>query len=130
MLPYLLELAKVRCQGLVPLSDYLICQDRELEADMELLANRVSVGVIRWSRVSPAMAFFLNLRIQSADVFMSHLFSSGPAEDPFRVAPRWDSRRLKLWLLIDLWARKPDSFLKVEAMKIEMLCPTSEIEPT
>lgn len=118
-LPYLEKLAPQIQAGFEPLVRFLYKEDRRLRAQLDLASVNAAFEKPDSLRISPSMAYFLFLRCQCANDFSGQLFPPASREDPFgSLPPGWDVRRLKAWLLTELWNRRSDHWLKMVALEL------------
>lgn len=76
------------------------------------------------------MYYLLFLRMQCANDFAGQVFLPQSAEDPFGPPPdHWTEGDLMSWLLVDLWNRKADSYLKLVALELASRFPFYGIDP-
>jgi|GEM_PF-2222682 len=81
--------------------------------------NHVAVGCEVPSSFSRAARYYLMLRIQCAHDFLGIVFPPQSQRSPFgSPGPNFTDRELIEWLLIDLWERRFDHWLKLTAIGV------------
>jgi hypothetical protein len=69
-------------------------------------------------------------RIQCALDFLGMVFPPQASTSPFSEIPRaWSDARVIEWLLIDLWVRRFDHWLKLDAIGVHGPYPFYGMEP-
>lgn len=84
------------------------------------IRNYVAAGDEVPLSVSTAARYYLMIRIQCAHDFLGMVFPPQSAQSPFGDDPdnSWTDRELIEWLLIDLWVRRFDHWLKLTAISL------------
>lgn len=112
------------------LTRFLYADARQCRAQLDLEAPRVAARRSVAPLSDPRAIYFLFLRIQCACDFVGQLFPPESAKQPFSDPPSdWDMTKLCRWLLVDLWNRRSDHWLKLVALELTGPFPFYGIEP-
>jgi hypothetical protein len=67
--------------------------------------------------ILPDARWYLGFRIQCALDFLGMIFPPQASDAPFREIPKaWSDEQVVEWLLVDLWVRRYDHWLKLNAI--------------
>ena len=94
-------------------------EDRLREKTDGLLLNVFSGGDAL-DRACPESLYMVSLRIQAAMDFLGQLFLPYSKNDPFSdpLPEEWADMEMMRWLLVDLWHRRADHWMKLVAMAL------------
>lgn len=107
---------------------FALHQDTKLEADDA--ARHLSEKGVFPETLSSGVAYILIQRIQCALDFLGMAFPPKSDRSPFgEVPPSWRDGSLIEWLLIDLWERRHDNWLKLVAIELCGPFPFYGLEP-
>lgn len=96
---------------------YAFPAEAALRDDVDTAARSIAAGTLRGLKISHDACYFLLLRIQCAKDFLGLAFPPQASDSPFAEAPgAWSDARLIEWLLVDLWRRRCDLWLKLCAL--------------
>jgi hypothetical protein len=78
----------------------------------------------------PEVRYYLAFRIQCALDFIGLIFPPQSMSCPFSEIPRrWTNEQMIEWLLIDLWVRRFDQWIKLNAIRLFGPFPFYGLEP-
>lgn len=109
----------VQRQGWEALTRHYFAEELRLRLEVDELARCVARRKPVAASVSADPRYYLILRIQCAQDFLGMVFPPQSTWSPFADAPpgKSEARRLE-WLLIDLWNRRFDHWLKLTAISL------------
>ncbi len=105
---------KAECECRQSVTDMLLCSAREMKPPATL---------------SKLEAHFVGLRIRCAIDFLGMLWPGDAKTSPFQdLSKRWSDQKAIQWLLVDLWHRRFDHWMKLHAIRIHGPFPFYGIE--
>ncbi len=85
--------------------------------EVDSASRHVATHAIAPHELSSAVRWYLLFRIQCALDFLGMIFPPQASACPFSEIPRsWSDERVVEWLLVDLWVRRFDHWLKLTAI--------------
>jgi hypothetical protein len=82
------------------------------------------------AQISPAARYYFCFRLQCAMDFLGMVCPPQAEDSPFPdLSPDWTDERAAEWLLVDLWLRRHDHWLKLNAIGIRGPFPFYGLEP-
>jgi hypothetical protein len=109
----------VQRRGWEALTRHYFAEELRLRPEVDELARCIARRKPVVASVSPDPRYYLILRIQCAQDFLGMVFPPQSTWSPFADAPpvRGEADRIE-WLLIDLWTRRFDHWLKLTAISL------------
>jgi hypothetical protein len=100
------------------LTRHYFAEELSLRDSVDSAARVVATGRVP-GNISNDTRYYLLLRIQCAQDFLGMAFPPQSAGSPFPDVPEsWSDREAIEWLLIDLWVRRFDHWLKLTAISL------------
>ena len=111
--------ADIQHRGWEALTRHYFAEELRLRREVDELARCIA----RRKPVAPSASadprYYLILRIQCAQDFLGMVFPPQSAWSPFKNAPPQHNEAERIeWLLIDLWTRRFDHWLKLTAISL------------
>lgn len=99
------------------LTRFHFAQERKLRSEIDTLARSIAKQQRPPEKSSPAVRYYLALRLSCAMDFLGMVFPPQVGASPFgEIRADWSDQRVIEWLLIDLWVRRFDHWLKLDAI--------------
>lgn len=95
----------------------LFAQEEETRAEVEAAVRHFAANGFFPGQLSDAGCYQMALRISCALDFLGMVFPPLSQRSPFGEAP-WELGAMIEWLLIDLWTRRFDHWLKLDAIAV------------
>ena len=110
---------EVQHQGWEALTRHYFAEEFRLRPEVDELARRIARRESLPDSVSADPRYYLILRIQCAQDFLGMVFPPQSTWSPLLDAPPGESEARRIeWLLIDLWNRRFDHWLKLMAVSL------------
>lgn len=99
------------------LTRFHFAKEHELRSEIDALARKIAKQQRPPEKTSPAARYYLALRFGCAMDFLGMVFPPQAAASPFGEIPaEWSNQQVIEWLLVDLWLRRFDVWLKLDAI--------------
>ena len=109
----------VQHQGWEALTRHYFAEELRSRREVDELARCIARRKPIAASASPDRRYYLILRIQCAQDFLGMVFPPQSEWSPFADAPPLKSEAERIeWLLIDLWTRRFDHWLKLTAISL------------
>jgi hypothetical protein len=109
----------VQRQGWEALIRHYFAEELQLRPEVDELAHALAQRKPIAVSVSTEPRYYLILRIQCAQDFLGMAFPPSSTWSPFADVPPGESEARKIeWLLVDLWNRRFDHWLKLTAISV------------
>jgi hypothetical protein len=98
---------------------HLFAEEFQCRVEVDHAARIVAETLLPPRNASPKVRYYLAYRIQCALDFFGMLFPPDAKTSPFTGAGKdWSRRQIIEWLLIDLWVRRHDHWMKLNAIGV------------
>ena|ERR1700694_3840206 len=101
------------------LTRHYFAQESQLRPKIDSAARHMAKHKTPPNKLPADVRYYLGLRFGCAMDFLGMIFPPQAAAAPFDdISPDWSDERLIEWLLIDLWVRRFDHWLKPDAISV------------
>lgn len=99
------------------LTRHYFAEESNVRSEVDKAARHMAKRKEPPHNLTAAARYYLSLRVGCALDFLGMVFPPKSADAPFGDVPSdWSDERLIEWLLIDLWTRRFDTWLKLDAI--------------
>lgn len=112
------------------LTRHYFAEEAKLRSKVDAAAREMAQMGERPNAIRAEVRYYLALRFMCALDFLGMVFPPQAQNAPFGEVPAdWSDERVIEWLLVDLWVRRSDTWLKLDAISAMGPFPFYGLEP-